>query len=93
MEDETRSSNARTMGADSSIDERRGVRQGGRVKLLGEPRFPPKLVRALFLLLLRACCWNCSTRKGRPGALSVVPKQGTRSQRIALEADIAIIDP
>ncbi|KRW59244.1 hypothetical protein AO726_10410 [Pseudomonas sp. TTU2014-080ASC] len=85
-------------GADSSIESGIDTGNGWRVlqegrfwKLLGEPKLPPKLVRALFLLLFRACCFCLVTRSIRSRMFIKIPKLGIRSKRIALDADIALI--
>ncbi len=82
----------RTMGADSSTGRGDGEGSGGSVsKLLGEPKLPPKLVRALFLLLSRACCSCCLTRTSRFVISGYALESRVKSKRIALDADGAVI--
>ena len=85
-------------GADSSTETEidtgegwREVQEGVGQKPLGEPKLPPKLVRALFLLLFRACCFCSVTRSIRSRMFVRIPKLGIRSKRIALDADDAMI--
>ncbi|MNO99959.1 hypothetical protein D3C76_917440 [compost metagenome] len=61
-------------------------------KLLGEPKLPPKLVRALFLLF-RAWCFCCSTRSSKPVASGNALHTRGNSKRICLDADGAMIIP
>lgn len=87
----------RMIAADSSIVSGEGVWKGGRRgsedrKLLGEPKLPPKLVRAIFLLLLRACCFCCSALPGLPWLTGCSPERGANSKRISLDADAALIN-
>jgi hypothetical protein len=60
------------------------------LKALGEPKLPPKLVRALFLLLYRTCCFSCVVRPGRIPAARRAPEIGAKSKRITLDADVMI---
>lgn len=62
-------------------------------KLLGEPKLPLKLVRALFLLLLRACCSCCLALPGSPWLTGCSLEWGANSKRISLDADAAINQP
>ena len=64
---------------------------GVKLKALGEPKLPPKLVRALFLLLYRTCCFSCLVRPGRIPAARRAPKFGAKSKRITLDADAVMI--
>ena len=62
-------------------------------KLLGEPKLPPKVVRALFLLFIQTSCFSCVVCSVRLPAAGRALKSRAKSKRITLEADAVRIIP
>ena len=64
---------------------------GVKLKALGEPKLPPKLVRALFLLSIQTSCFSCVVCPVRIPAAGKALKSGAKSKRITLDADVVMI--
>ena len=73
----------RMIAADSSIVSGEGVWKGGRRgsedrKLLGEPKLPPKLVRAIFFIVIEGLLFLLFGPSRLAVAYRVLPREGSQ---------------